>query len=68
MFARENEERVGRNIAIFAAKRRRVFSLSLSRALSLPLCSIRATRLPRAMLEIEINSSLPGVRVRVARR
>lgn len=31
------------------------------------LHSVRATHLPRAMLEIEINSSLPGVHVRVVR-
>lgn len=55
MFARENEGRVGEYRA-FVAERRRVLSLR----------SVCATRLPRAMLEIEINSNLPGVHVRIA--
>lgn len=54
MFAREN---VGTNIAISL---RNDIASFLSLALSLSLCS---ARLPRATLEIEINSSLPGVRV-----
>lgn len=58
MFARENERDEPANIAILL-RNDVAFSPFRPRA---------RTRLPRAMLEIEINSSLPGVHVRVARR
>lgn len=53
MFARENESA---NIAILLRN-----DATLVRVLSVP--SARSTHLPRAVLEIEINSSLPGVHV-----
>jgi len=55
MFARENERRAG-EYRDSAAELCRVLSIPSARSVSL-----------RAMLEIEINSSLPGVYVRVTR-